>query len=186
MQAGAITPKRIRALRRAMGWTASELARRLFITRSYVKSLEGGSLPISERIADRIAVLERDVYATLAQEKLIESRYPLPKKIKILAKPKKCAVCREWFIFPHPKQTVCTSATCKSEHARKMRQARAKHTPRAKHNANTSKKKITRASTRASTRGNKRPGARGIQNTRATIRTRNTPTRSSTRPGARK
>ncbi|MBM3130564.1 MAG: helix-turn-helix transcriptional regulator [Chloroflexi bacterium] len=121
----AVTPTRIRQLRDAQGWSAYELACKLNCTRSYIKSLEGGSLPITHRFAMRFVALERQTYAEAARHKQIKSLYPLPRELKILARPRRCRICREWFIFPHPQQRVCTDPQCCAT-ARQLRAKRAR------------------------------------------------------------
>jgi transcriptional regulator with XRE-family HTH domain len=115
----AVTPTRIRLFRDLQGWSAYELACKLNCTRSYIKSLEGGSLPVTHRFAVRFAALERQTYAEAARHKHIKSLYPLPHEIKILARPRRCHICREWFIFPYPQQRVCTDPQCRAS-ARKQ------------------------------------------------------------------
>jgi transcriptional regulator with XRE-family HTH domain len=112
MSRKAVTPTRIRRLRDAQGWSAHELACKLNCTRSYVKSLEGGSLPVTHRFAMRFVALERQTYAEAALHKQIKSLYPLPRELKIMARPRKCRVCKEWFIFASPRQRVCKDPEC--------------------------------------------------------------------------
>lgn len=123
-----VTPTRIRQLRDAQGWSAHELGCKLNCTRSYIKSLEGGSLPITHRFAMRFVALERQTYAEAARHKQIQSLHPLPHEITILARPRRCRVCREWFIFPCPQQRVCTDPECRHENrARVHARARSRH-----------------------------------------------------------
>lgn len=114
-----VTPTRIRQLRESQGWSAYELGCKLNCTRSYIKSLEGGSLPMTHRFAMRFVALERQTYAEAARHKHIKSLYPLPREIKILARPRKCVVCKQWFIFPNASDRVCTDRQCRRVAERK-------------------------------------------------------------------
>ncbi len=116
-----VTPTRIRRLRDVQGWSAHELACNLNCTRSYIKSLEGGSLPITHRVAMKFIALERQTYAEAARHKQIKSLYPLPRELKILARPRKCRVCKEWFIFASPRQRVCNDPECQRIARRRRR-----------------------------------------------------------------
>ncbi|MBI5651481.1 MAG: helix-turn-helix transcriptional regulator [Chloroflexi bacterium] len=109
----AVTSTRIKQLRDAQGWSAYELGCKLGCTRSYIKSLEGGSLPITHRFAMRFVALERVTYAQAARHKQIRTIHPLPKQITILARPRKCAICRAWFIFPNASDRVCADRECR-------------------------------------------------------------------------
>ncbi len=69
----------------------------------------------------RFVALERQTYAEAARHKQIKSLYPLPRELKILARPRKCRVCKEWLIFASPRQRVCKDPECQRI-ARRRRQ----------------------------------------------------------------
>lgn len=120
----AVTSTRIKQLRDAQGWSAYELGCKLGCTRSYIKSLEGGSLPITHRFALRFVALERQTYAQAARHKQICTRHPLPRQITILARPRKCCVCKAWFIFPNTRDRVCTDRQCRRTYHARTQEAR--------------------------------------------------------------
>lgn len=113
MRTGAVTPQRIKKFRDFQALSAFELGVALGYTRSYIKSLEGGSLPIRHKFATKFALLERRAYAAAAQTQQIQSIYPLPRQLKIMVKPHRCPHCREWFLFPSPAQRICTDPECR-------------------------------------------------------------------------
>lgn len=58
-----ITPEFVRAMRKQLGWSAARFAVEVGgHTRSYIKSVEGGSLPISRSLAEEIRELERKMF----------------------------------------------------------------------------------------------------------------------------
>ncbi len=117
---GKVTPTRVKQFRAAQDeMSAYDLACALGYTRSYVKSIEGGSLRITRRFAQRFARLERKTYAKAKRERRIQSIHPLPMEVKILARPRRCRICKEWFIFPHPLQRVCTGRDCRHQARRR-------------------------------------------------------------------
>lgn len=120
---GAVTSARVKNFRKAQGVSAYELGCKLGCTRSYIKSIEGGSLPVSHSFAVRFSQLERRTYAEQTKGRTIQSKHPLPAHVKILARPRRCKICGEWFVFPDQRQRVCTGAACKRE-ARKRASTR--------------------------------------------------------------
>ncbi len=59
----AITPEFVRALRKRLGWSASRFAIEVGgHTRSCIKSIEGGSLPVSRSLAEEIRALQRKMF----------------------------------------------------------------------------------------------------------------------------
>ena len=92
--------------------------------REYIKKIESGYLPITPKFAARFERFKNQVQAREYRERKIETKYPLPPRIKILARPRRCAICREWFIFPNADDRVCTDRKCRREYARLQRGAR--------------------------------------------------------------
>lgn len=87
--------------------------------REYVKKIELGYLPITSKFAREFSKFKR---ATQAKERReIKSRYPLPAQLKILARPRRCAVCKEWFIFPNDTDRVCTGRECLREYKQRAK-----------------------------------------------------------------
>lgn len=98
----------------AMGYRGREL----------VKKIEGDAAPITPRFETRFETLKHRTQNREYRERKIESKYALPGRVKILAKPRRCSVCRDWFIFPDSKQKTCPDLNCQREHARKLAQQR--------------------------------------------------------------
>lgn len=80
----------------------------------YVRKVELGMFPLTTRFARRFNAFKLQVQSHERRE--IKSRYPLPPHLKILARPKRCKVCKEWFVFPNASDNVCTSRTCRREY----------------------------------------------------------------------
>jgi len=92
--------------------------------RDNVAKIEAGIIPITPRFAARFEAYKRKVQAQEYRERRIDTKYPLPPRIKILARPRRCEICREWFIFPNADDRVCTDRKCRREYARLQRGAR--------------------------------------------------------------
>jgi len=100
--------------RKARHLSARELGIALgYRGREYIKKLEGGYFPITPRFAARFETFKNQTQAREYRERKIETQYPLPPRIKILARPKRCAICREWFIFRNASDRVCTNRKCR-------------------------------------------------------------------------
>ena len=112
-QNGLVTPQRIKAFRKRQQWSARELARELGgYTRSYIKSLEGGSLPVSKKFARAFCELEINTPSTPnaspAPLPVIRSKYKLPTgEILLLARARKCPGCKRNVIMPYANQKYC-------------------------------------------------------------------------------
>jgi transcriptional regulator with XRE-family HTH domain len=91
--------------------------------REYIKKLESGYFPITAKFAKRFNAYKNQVQRREQRENKIETRYALPPQIKILARPRRCAMCNEWFIFPNATDRVCTDRKCRR--AFQARQAKA-------------------------------------------------------------
>ena len=129
-----LSGRTLKEWRKAHGYSAHALAVELGISRAYVKSIEGGSLPASQKVIARFdALRERageNVAPPVESEPLrkVISKYKLPASFEILAKPKRCAHCRAYFIGRTPQQKFCGTRCAKL--GRKA-QAQAKRSKRA-------------------------------------------------------
>lgn len=88
--------------------------------RDLIAKIEAGAVPISPRFAARFEQFKNQVQAREYRTRLIQTKYALPPRIKILARPRRCAICREWFIFPNATDRVCTDRKCQREYARAL------------------------------------------------------------------
>lgn len=79
----------------------------------YIKRIELGINEITPKFAGRFNDYKQRTQAR--ERRAIKSRYPLPPRLKILAKPRKCKVCKEWFIFPNDSDRVCTDRACRKQ-----------------------------------------------------------------------
>lgn len=110
----------IKMWRKQRHLSARELGQALgYRGREYIKKLESGFFPITAKFAKRFNTYKNQVQAREQREHKIETRYALPAQIKILARPRKCVVCKEWFIFPNQSDRVCTGRECRRELKRK-------------------------------------------------------------------
>jgi len=114
-----LSGRTLKEWRKAHGYSAHALAVELGISRAYVKSIEGGSLPASQKVIARFdALRERageNVAPPVESEPLrkVISKYKLPASFEILAKPKRCAHCRAYFIGRTPQQKFCGTRCAK-------------------------------------------------------------------------
>ena len=81
--------------------------------REYIKKLESGYFPVTPRFAARFETFKHQTQAREYRERKIETKYALPPRIKILARPRRCEICRGWFIFPNATDRVCTDRKCR-------------------------------------------------------------------------
>lgn len=115
-----LTRRQIKSFRKRQGWSAYELGCELGgLSRSYIKHLEGGSVRINERFAIRFRALRARVIGKQIHDREILTSYRLPRRIVIAAKPKRCDVCRWWFIPVTPRQKRCGPVCAKA--ARSLR-----------------------------------------------------------------
>ena len=103
---------RVKAFRMIQGLSAAALAIELGHSRSYVKAIEGGSLPASAKFKAKFYAIERRTYRKEFINGAITSRYVLPTELTIYIKPKRCRVCKRWMIAP-AHQKVCDRAKCR-------------------------------------------------------------------------
>jgi transcriptional regulator with XRE-family HTH domain len=115
-QNGLVTPQRIKQFRKRRGWSARILARELGgYTRSYIKSLEGGSLPVSAKFARAFCELEANSpsspHTVPPTPPTIRSKYKLPPgDVLLLARARKCPGCKRNVILPYANQKYCDAA----------------------------------------------------------------------------
>jgi hypothetical protein len=119
------TRRTVREFRKAQGWSAARLGVELGngiagaeYSRSYVKHIEGGSLPLSRFFRERFAVLRARVVGEQVSAKQILMRGKFPKRLVIAAKPKRCAVCGWHFVGAVPNQKYCGPKCRKAAHRR--------------------------------------------------------------------
>lgn len=102
------TPRQFKQFRKQIGYSATAMGRALGISRSYVKHIEGGSLPIRQRVARAFADLQARFAGKPSQrDPVIISRFAMPAEVRLLAKPRKCRGHRRWHIFRTPYQIYC-------------------------------------------------------------------------------
>lgn len=119
-----VTRREVKRLRRAQGWSAARLGVEigeglpgLQYSRSYIKSIEGGSLPVSQKFAARFALLRARLAGEQRQHKNILLRGALPKRLVIAGKVKRCAACGWHFVGASANQKYCGD-DCR-QHARR-------------------------------------------------------------------
>lgn len=127
--------KYVRKWRKARHLSQRELGQELGYTgRELIKKIESGALPINEHFAGRFEKYKHQTQSQEYKTRKIETKYALPSRIKILARPRRCVVCKEWFIFPNVADRVCTDRKCRRDYARaqapKVKRTRTKTTQR--------------------------------------------------------
>lgn len=104
----------VRKWRKARHLSARELGQALgYRGRANVVKIEAGLIPLTAKFGARFEAFKNKTQAREYRERKIETKYALPPKIKILARPRRCAICREWFIFPNTSERVCTDRKCR-------------------------------------------------------------------------
>ena len=111
-----VTPARVRQFRKRQLFTMREFARALGYHPNYIRAIECGALAVSRIFAVKFLRLEQETYSAQA----IQARYPLPRKLLILARPRKCKGCKRWVILPYANQKYC-DATCRERAQSKKR-----------------------------------------------------------------
>lgn len=108
-----LTGKTLKTWRKAHGYSAHALAVALGVSRSYIKSIEGGSLPASQKLIARFDALREKLGEGSAPTpetetaRRVVSRHKLPASFEILARPVKCKTCHAYFIGRTPQQKFC-------------------------------------------------------------------------------
>lgn len=117
-----LSGQKVKNWRLAHKWSAEKLAGELAYGRSYIKSIEGGSLPASQKFIERFQELitrtTGRTFPTDTPEVTARVRFKLPKSFEIQAKPVRCRKCRKWFV-PHTTQQIFCSDTCRKSFRRK-------------------------------------------------------------------
>ena len=114
-----LTRRQVKNFRKSQGWSATRLGLEMAnglargYSRSYVKAIEGGSLPISRFFAQRFLVLRARVIGEQVHSKDWVMLGRAPKHLLINVKPKRCPVCHKSFIGATANQKYC-SAECKA------------------------------------------------------------------------
>jgi transcriptional regulator with XRE-family HTH domain len=104
----------IKKWRKERHLSARELGQALgYRGRANVVKIEQGLTPLTAKFAARFEAFKNKTQAREYRERQIQTKYALPPKIKILARPQRCAICREWFIFPNAGDRVCTDRKCR-------------------------------------------------------------------------
>lgn len=94
--------------------------------RENVKKIETGATPLTAKFAHRFETFKNKTQAREYRERQIQTKYALPTKIKILARPRKCVICKEWFIFPNQSDRICTGRECRREYNQRKGSAHSK------------------------------------------------------------
>lgn len=115
-----LSGKTLKQWRKEHGYSAQALAVELGVSRAYIKSIEGGSLPASQKLIERFNALREKLGeggASPAQDvetpRRVISRYALPQSFEILARPVKCKTCHAFFVGRTPKQKYCGARCAK-------------------------------------------------------------------------
>ncbi len=125
-----VTPRRVRAMQRKVkkhwGWSARALAEHLRTSRPQLKRIESGSRKPSEMFCIRFRNLENEYAAFMREHRnedkhvmRILSAHPLPAQFEILAKPRKCPVCKWHFVPRVPRQKFCGKRCARAKPKRK-------------------------------------------------------------------
>jgi transcriptional regulator with XRE-family HTH domain len=116
-----LTAAHVRAFRRRAGLSWTEFARELGYSRSYIAHIERGVFPITRKFSQRFMEMVRERTREELQSKAIISRYRLPKQLEIIARPRKCPGCGEWFIWSNERRRYCDDDCRARARARKRR-----------------------------------------------------------------
>jgi len=128
-----LSGRTLKAWRKEHGYSAHALAVELGISRAYVKSIEGGSLPASQKVIARFHALRETLGEGSAPQPetretaRVISKYKLPASFEILARPVKCKTCHAFFIGRTPAQKYCGARCAKL--GRKARRAGQRQRP---------------------------------------------------------
>jgi len=119
------TARDVRAFRKAQGWSAARLGVELGngiesaqYSRSYVKHIEGGSLPLSRFFRERFATLRARIIGEQVQNKTWIIRGRAPRRLVIAGKLRRCDVCGWHFPPSTPTQKRCGPECAKIARAR--------------------------------------------------------------------
>lgn len=125
-----LSGRTLKEFRKAHGYSAHALAVELGVSRSYIKSIEGGSLAASQKLIARFNELRDRIGEGSAPEsetpRTVTSKYHLPQTFEILAKPTRCKVCKKFFVGHTPAQKYCSPTCAKLARKRKTKRAKAR------------------------------------------------------------
>jgi transcriptional regulator with XRE-family HTH domain len=121
-----LTGKQVKAWRKKQKLSAQQLAKLLQYRRAYIKSIEGGSLPVSSIFKQRFLELQSDwsnqkILLSPPLPSKVISKYKLPAQLTIEARPRRCRDCKNWFVFAWNNQRTCNG--CK----RKKKESNSNH-----------------------------------------------------------
>jgi len=101
---------RVRAFREQQEMTPREFGIALGYHPNYIRAVECGALAVSGIFQTKFLRLERETYSAAAHAKQIRSKYPLPRDVLILARPRRCEGCKRHVILPYANQKYCDAA----------------------------------------------------------------------------
>lgn len=119
---GELTPARVKRFRKRVGLSASKFAQELGgYSRSYVKSIEGGSLPITQRFAGKFFAFVASDKARERGGLVLVSKHGLPRRgvLEILNAPRRCDGCGKWFVPVMPRQKRHNLKSCRTSARRR-------------------------------------------------------------------
>lgn len=130
---GMLSGRTVKRWRNEKNLGAEKLGQMLGYSRSYIKAIEGGSLPVSKQFAAKFRELQQTMNGKVFEPELpkllqIVTHFELPAEIEILSKPIKCRGCGKWIIPRTPNQKTHTVKACqrKAERKRRARSRRAR------------------------------------------------------------
>lgn len=124
-----LSGKTLKAWRKTHHLTAHQLAMELGVSRSYIKSIEGGSLAASQKLIRKFEELRAQKGECItaqpeAKPVSIIARFELPASFEILAKPRRCKGCLKYFIPITPNQRTHNTAACQRTARRRKEKAK--------------------------------------------------------------
>lgn len=133
-----LTRGEIKAFRKAQGWSAARLGIELGngivgneYSRSYIKAIESGAMPISRFFRERFRITRARIIGEQAQSKNILVRGRLPKRLVIAGRIKKCVACGWHFVGVTPNQRFCGEA-CRAKSRKAVFAARGQRCERSR------------------------------------------------------
>lgn len=117
-----VTSARVKRFRQEFNLSARKLAIAIGYSRSYVKSIEGGSLPVSAAFAESFLSYEKRVRRGTDSDFVFVAPYRLPRVLYILPRPRLCAGHKRPTIFATSNQKFC-SAECRELYLRRQKKA---------------------------------------------------------------
>lgn len=124
-----LSGRTVKAWRAEKKLSAEKLGQMLGYSRSYIKAIEGGSLPVSKQFAAKFRDLRQATNGTPFEAEppkpiQIVTRFELPMMIEILSKPVRCKGCHKWIIPRTPNQKTHAVRACKRLARKRRRQLR--------------------------------------------------------------